>query len=62
MIHSAFIKSEIARRYYAAAGEELSRQEAANRWRMLRNPNRKLLQKVIDEVTREQKKEIKLST
>lgn len=56
MIHEAFTQSEIARRYYLEKGERLSRQEAANRWRMLRKPDKDVLKKVIGDVVREQKK------
>lgn len=53
MIHEDFNKSAIARRYYAKLGESLSKQEALNRWRMLRNPDLRLLRQVIREVSRE---------
>lgn len=60
MIHSAYVKSEIARRYYAkATGEALTRQEAVNRWRKLRNPDKKILQKVIKEIAKEADEEIR---
>lgn len=60
MIHEAFSKSEIAKRYYALkTGEKLTNKEAANRWRMLRNPDMDALQKVIDGVIKEQKKLLK---
>lgn len=56
MIHEAFTQSEIARRYYLEKGESLSRQEAANRWRMLRHPDKDVLKKVIGDIVKEQKK------
>lgn len=56
MIHPAFVTSEIAKRYYQkATGEELTRKDAFNRWRMLRKPDITILQKVIDEIHKEQK-------
>lgn len=55
-IHPAFNKSEIARRYYKkATGEALTNQEAVNRWRNIRNPDKKILAQVVEEVTQEQK-------
>lgn len=60
IIHEAYSKSEIARRYYKEyTGEELTNQEAANRWRMLRNPDVKILKKVNDQIHKEQKKMLK---
>lgn len=60
MIHEAFSKSEIAKRYYALkTGEKLANKEAFNRWRMLRNPDMDVLKKVIEEVVKEQKKLMK---
>lgn len=56
MIHPAFNKSEIARRYFEIKGYKLSKQEAANRWRMLRNPDKSIIKKVIDRVYKEQLK------
>lgn len=62
MIHSAFIKSEIAKRYYKlATGEDISRDDAFNRWRMLRHPDKKILRQVIKEVAKEADQEIKAS-
>lgn len=57
MIHEAYSKSEIAKRYYKeATGEDLTNQEAVNRWRMLRNPDVKILKKVNDQIHKEQNK------
>jgi hypothetical protein len=60
MIHPAFIKSEIALRYYKkATGEALTRQAAVNRWRKLRNVDKKILRRVIDDIYLEQEKELR---
>lgn len=62
MIHPAYNKSEIARRYYEkATGEKLTNQEAINRLRKLRNVDKVLLRKVFDDVNSEAKKELKAS-
>lgn len=62
MIHKAFNKSEIARRYYEkATGEKLNNQEAVNRLRKLKNIDRKLLREVFNDVLNEQKQELKAS-
>lgn len=56
MIHSAYKKSEIARRYYAlATGEAITLQEASNRWRMLRHPDKDIIKKVLKTIEREQR-------
>lgn len=61
MIHEAFSKSEIAKRYYALkTGEKLTNQEAANRWRMLKNPDPLILTKVFNAVNKEQARLLKL--
>lgn len=60
MIHEAFTVSEIARRYYLKkTGEDLSKEVARNRWRMTRNPDKDILNRVIDEIYKEQKKALK---
>lgn len=57
MIHEAYKISVVARRYYReATGEQLTNQEAVNRWRMLRNPDMKILKMVNDMIHKEQKK------
>lgn len=61
MIHPAFYKSEIARRYYEKKGETLTAQQATNRWRMTRNFDKKLLRQVFDEIYREQREALKAS-
>jgi hypothetical protein len=56
MIIDAYNTSEIARRYYLLkTGESLSREQARNRWKMTRNPDKKILNKVFTEVLKEQK-------
>lgn len=59
MINEAYNKSEIARRYFKLKGEELTRQEANNRWKMVRNPDKDILKKVFSEVYKEQKSKLK---
>ena len=57
MIHPAFYKSEIARRYYLAkTGEDLPLKVAMNRWRMTTNIDKKILSKVINRVLKEQER------
>lgn len=55
MIHKAFNKSEIARRYFELKGEKLSNSEAANRFRSVRNPDVNLIARIVAEVYAEQK-------
>lgn len=55
MILPAYNKSEIARLYFEKKGENLTKQEAANRWRMIQ-PDKKILLEVFKEVYQEQKK------
>lgn len=59
MIHEAYNKSEIVRRYFEKQGEKLTKQEAANRWRMIRNVDLKILKEVFDDIHKEQKKLLK---
>jgi hypothetical protein len=54
MILPAYNKSEIARLYFLKKGENLTKQEAANRWRMV-NPDLKVLESVFNELHKEQK-------
>lgn len=62
MIHPAYNKSEIARRYYEkTTGEALTRQEAANRWRKTK-PDKKILREVMKEIAGEADQEIKTYT
>lgn len=62
MIHSAYITSEIARRYYLKkTGEVLSRETARSRWRMTRNPDKDILKKVFEEISKEQNKLLRAS-
>jgi hypothetical protein len=59
MIHEAYSTSYIAKRYYEkATGESLDKKDAYNRWRMLRHPDKTILKKVIDEIYKEQKKDL----
>jgi hypothetical protein len=55
MISKAYNKSEIARRYFELKGETLTRQEANNRWKMIRSPDLLALKKVFDTIHKEQK-------
>lgn len=59
MIHEAYNKSEIVRRYFELKGEKLTKQEAANRWRMIRNVDLDVLEKVFSQINKEQKKLLK---
>jgi hypothetical protein len=60
MIHEAYSKSVIARFYYKElTGEKLSNQEAVNRWRMIRNPDKDILKKVFSDIYKEQKSKLK---
>lgn len=56
MILKAYKKSEIARLYYNELGEKITNQDAVNRWRMLRNPDKKVLEKIFTSIYKEQKK------
>lgn len=42
-------KSAVARRYFELRGEDLTKQEAANRWRMLRKIDFDTYKRVLDE-------------
>lgn len=55
MILKAYNKSEIARLYFEKKGENLTKQEAANHWRMIRNVDTKVLKQVFKDVFKEQK-------
>ena len=56
MIHNAYDKSEVARRYYLLkTGEDISKATAFNRWRMLRVPDKKVLKEVLEQIAKEQK-------
>lgn len=56
LLNSAYKISYFAARYYKeATGEALTKQEAINRWRMLRHPDKKIIQEVIKDIGREQK-------
>jgi hypothetical protein len=59
VILPAYNKSEIARLYFLKKGENLTKQEAANRWRMIRQFDFKVLGSVFNEVHRKQMKNIR---
>lgn len=54
MIHEAYSKSYIARRYFALKGEKLTNTEAYNRWKMTRKPDKIILSKVFAQIYIEQ--------
>lgn len=54
-------KTEIAVRYYKLkTGENLDRELARKRWAMTKNPDEKILKKVLDGILKEQKKKMGL--
>lgn len=53
MILKAYNKSEIARMYFQKKGEKLTKQVAANRWRMIQ-PDKKILKEVFSEIYKKQ--------
>jgi predicted peroxiredoxin len=53
MILNAYNKSEIARLYFQKKGKNLTKQDAANRWRMIQ-PDVKTLKEVFKEIHRKQ--------
>jgi hypothetical protein len=53
MITDAFNKSEIARLYFEKQGKHFTKQEAANRFRMV-HPDVDILKKIIREVCQKQ--------
>jgi hypothetical protein len=57
MILNAYNKSEIARLYFLKQGDKLTKQQAANRWRMI-IPNKKTLKEVFKEVYKSQLQQI----
>jgi hypothetical protein len=59
MILKAYNKSEIARLYFQKKGENLTKQVAANRWRMV-TPDADILKAVFKDVYDKQKREIDL--
>jgi hypothetical protein len=58
MILPAYNKSEIARLYFLKKGETLTKQEAANRWRMI-TPDVKVLKEVFRDAYLAQKGSLK---
>jgi hypothetical protein len=55
MIHEAFIKAEIAKRYYKKRGIELENEPARKRFLLDKNIDKAVLKQVIDEVYKQQK-------
>jgi hypothetical protein len=55
MIHPAYNRSEIARRYFEEKGETLSKDDAYNRFRMIRLFDKKILKKIFSDIQKEQK-------
>jgi hypothetical protein len=58
MILTAYNKSEIARLYFQKKGENLTKQVAVNRWRMIK-PDVKILKEVFKEIYEAQKRNLK---
>lgn len=56
-----FNASGVAQLYFKLKGEKLEKQEAINRWRMVRNPDLEILNKVIDKIYKDQKDKLKKS-
>lgn len=59
ILNEYYKKASIARLYFKLKGENLDNKEAWNRWRMVRNPDKDILNKVIDAIYKEQKKALK---
>lgn len=59
MIHEAFTKSEIAKRYYSLRGIELAKEPARKRFILDKNIDKKLILIVINSIYKEQKKMLK---
>lgn len=59
MIHEAFKKAEIARRYYKKRGIELDKEPARKRFFLDKNIDRKLLREVFTEIYKEQMLQLK---
>jgi hypothetical protein len=55
MIHEAFIKAEIAKRYYKKRGIELDNEPARKRFLLDKNIDKSILKIVFEEVYKEQK-------
>lgn len=59
MIHEAYTKAEIARRYYEKRGIKLEKEPARKRFLLDKNVDLKLIDEVNDEIHREQKTMLK---
>ena len=59
VLHEAFFKAEIARRYYKKRGIELEKEPARKRFLLDKNVDLKLIDEVNDEIHREQKTMLK---
>lgn len=55
MIHEAFTKAEIAKRYYKKRGIELDKEPARKRFLLDKNIDKSILKIVFEEVYKEQK-------
>lgn len=55
MIHEAYTKAEIARRYYEKRGITLEKEPARKRFLLDKNIDRKLLREVFSDINKEQK-------
>lgn len=55
MIHEAYTKAEIARRYYEKRGIKLEKEPARKRFLLDKNIDRKLLREVFSDINKEQK-------
>lgn len=59
MIHEAFTKSEVAKRYFDLMGQNISRDQARKNFHQDKKIDRVVLKKVIDEIYKEQLKKLK---
>lgn len=59
ILNEYYKQSSVARLYFKLKGEDLDNKEAWNRWKMVRNPDKEILTKVIDAIYKEQKKALK---
>lgn len=55
MIHEAFIKAEIAKRYYKKRGIELDNEPARKRFLLDKNIDKDVLKVVFEQIIKEQK-------
>jgi hypothetical protein len=59
MIHEAFTKAEIARRYYKKRGVELEKEPARKRFLLDKNIDKTVLKTVFSEIYKEQNRMLK---